>query len=221
MKTLAYVRVSTEEQARHGVSLDAQEEQARRYCELHGLELDEVLRDEGQSGKDMDRPAMRVLLDRVSRGAVKAVVVYRLDRVSRSTMDALRFAEALRAAGVAFHSVCERLDTQTADGGFMFTLQAAQAERERKLVSERTRAALAHKKTRGEWLGRPPFGYRVEDKRLVEDDQELSLIAKAKRLRRAGHSIRAIAKRLAMPKSTVNLILRTHGRTRKSRYTAA
>ncbi len=71
-KTLGYCRVSTEEQAREGVSLEAQEEQIRRYCDLYSLELVEVLRDEGVSGKSMERPGMVELMSHVEAGEVQA-----------------------------------------------------------------------------------------------------------------------------------------------------
>ena len=137
-KTLGYCRVSTEEQAREGVSLEAQEEQIRHYCDLYDLDLFEVLRDEGQSGKDMDRPAIQDLMSHVEAGEVQAVVFYKLDRVGRNTIDILSFAEALKSSGVALHSVTERIDTTSAHGGFFFALLAALAEMERRQIAERT-----------------------------------------------------------------------------------
>lgn len=221
LPALGYVRVSTEEQSREGVSLPAQEEQIRRYCDLYGLELGEILRDEGQSGKDMDRPAMQELLGRVGRGEVGAVVVYKLDRAARSTIDSLTFAETLKGAGAAFHSVTERIDTTSAHGGFFFTLLAALAEMERRLIVERTASALAYKKERGEWVGRPPVGYRMDGGKLAADSDAQAAIAKAKRMRRQGKSYRAIAERLSLPLGTVHLLVKRNGKTRKAQYSKA
>jgi len=217
-KALGYARVSTEEQAKEGVSLHAQEEHIRRYCELYGLYLSDVLIDEGRSGKDMDRPAMRELVERVERGEAEAVIFFRLDRIGRNTVDVLNFAKNLKEAGIALHSVTERIDTDSANGTFFFTLLAALAEMERRQIAERTEAALAHKKAQGEWVGRPPVGYQVAEGQLIPDPNAVGLLAKAKRLRRQGKSVRAIAKRLSMPKSTVHQLLKEHGKARKSKY---
>ena len=219
-KALGYVRVSTDEQVKEGVSLDAQEEHIRRYCELYGLELAEVLIDEGRSGKDMDRPAMHELIERVERGEAEAVIFFRLDRIGRNTVDVLNFAKNLKEAGVALHSVTERIDTKSANGTFFFTLLAALAEMERRQIAERTEAALAHKKDRGEWVGRPPVGYQVSAGRLVPDPNAKGLVAKAKRLRRQGKSIRAIAKRLSVSVGTAHGLLNGHEKARKAKYGA-
>ncbi len=171
-RTLGYCRVSTEEQAREGVSLEAQDEQIRKYCELYGLELVEVLRDEGVSGKSMERPGMVELMSHVEAGEVEAVVFYKLDRVGRNTVDVLSFAETLQKAGVALHSVTERIDTTSAHGEFFFTLLAALATMERKQIAERTEAALAHKREKGEWVGRPPVGYRSHARKRQRKEPE-------------------------------------------------
>ncbi len=158
-KALGYARVSTEEQAKEGVSLDAQEEHIRRYCELYGLDLAEILIDEGRSGKDMDRPAMRELMERVERGEADAVVVYKLDRLSRDTVDTLLFQRQMIALGICLHSTTEELGNGNADDEFRMTITAGVNQYERKKIAERTKMALAHKKDRGEWVGRPPVGW--------------------------------------------------------------
>jgi len=216
LKAIGYCRVSTEEQAREGVSLDAQAENIRRYCALYDLELVDVLIDKGRSGKDMDRPALRELMARVGQGAVDAVVFYKLDRVGRNTVDILSFAETLKSAGVALHSVTERIDTTSAHGEFFFTLLAALATMERKQIAERTKAALAHKQDRGEWVGRPPAGYYTAKGKLIALDP--SLTTKAKRLRREGKSFRAIAERLSVSLGTAHSLATVNGKTRKAKY---
>jgi len=218
LSAIGYCRVSTEEQAREGVSLDAQAEQIRKYCDLYGLELADVLIDEGRSGKDMARPAMRELMQRVARGEVGAVVFYKLDRVGRNTVDILTFAEALKGAGVALHSVTERIDTTSAHGEFFFTLLAALATMERKQIAERTGAALAHKKARGEWVGRPPVGYHVKGSALAPDKNAPNLTAKAKRLKREGKSVRDISKRLSVSVGTAHALANANGKSRKAKY---
>ena len=94
---------------------------------------------------------------------------------------------------------------------------------ERDLISERTADVLAHKKEKGEWLGKAPVGYRynMKSKRLEEDQEEMRLIRKAKRLRRSGLSIGVIAKRLNMGKTTVYRLINSNLKSYKARYVKA
>ncbi len=93
------------------------------------------------------------------------------------------------------------------------------AELERNLIADRTRSALAYKKDKGEWAaGRVPFGFQLKDGVLVENPSRIRLIKKAKALKRAGVSLRAISQRLNVPKSTIHRALNTDIRRLKSRY---
>src|SRR5947207_9644845 len=106
---LGYARVSTDEQAREGVSLDAQAAKIRSYCSLHDLTLERVLVDEGLSGAGLNRPALQALLTAIDAGQISGVVVYKLDRLSRSTRDLLDLVDRCEEAGVALHSLQEKL----------------------------------------------------------------------------------------------------------------
>ena len=109
---LGYARVSTDERAREGVSLEAQQSRIRAYCEAKELELTDVLVDDGISGKTLDRPALRELLQRCERGEVGHVVVVKLDRLTRRTRDLLALVDDLfLARHIELHSVSESLDT--------------------------------------------------------------------------------------------------------------
>jgi len=149
MKAVGYVRVSTEDQAREGVSLEAQKAKITAYCQVKDLELVEVVEDAGISAKDLRRPGVQRVLEMAKTKKVDAVVVLKLDRIFRSTVDALETTKLFAKWGVSFHSIHETLDTQSAMGRFFFTLTAALAEMERGIVAERTKAALAHKKNKG------------------------------------------------------------------------
>ena len=118
MRVVGYVRVSTEEQASGGVSLDVQAEKLRLYCQLHGLTLLEVIADEGRSGKDLDRPGLRRALELLREGAAEGVVVAKLDRLSRSVADwnALIVEFFGERAGNQLFSVADSIDTRTAAG---------------------------------------------------------------------------------------------------------
>lgn len=204
MRAICYIRVSTEEQATEGVSLDAQESRLRAYCEMRGLEVVEVVRDEGVSaGKALDaREGGARVLEAIRGREADAVVAYKLDRLFRDAGDCLNVTKAWDVRGVALHLVDlggQTLDTSSAMGRFFLTVMAGAAELERNLVSERTKAAMAHMKEQGRRVGSVPYGYSLADdgQTLVEDELEQGVLAEARRLRAAGLSLRAVASELA------------------------
>jgi len=116
-------------------------------------------------------------------------------------------------------SVTEAFDSTTAAGTAFLGMIGVFAQLERDLVSERTREALIHKKTKGEWVGRRPTGFRIsESGRLEKDPDMLRLIARAKRLRREGESLGSISKALEMPKTTVYRLVNANLRHRNHNY---
>ena len=196
MKAIGYIRVSTEEQANEGVSLAAQEAKIRAYCELHDMELVGVLGDAGLSGKHTKRPQLQEVLRRVEAHEVQAVVVYKLDRLSRRAVDTLTMVEAIEKAGAAFHSIQEKVDTKSAMGRFFLTITAAFAQMERDMIGERTSEALRYKLAQGEHVGRTPFGFRIDGKRLAEIHEQAHVIEAILAWRESGMSLRAIAAEL-------------------------
>lgn len=195
-----YCRVSTEEQAIEGISLDAQEARLRAYCELRGLTVAAVVVDAGVSaGKPLAaREGGARVLDAVRKGEAGAVVALKLDRLFRNAADCLTVVDGWNAAGVAFHLVDlggQAVDTSTAMGRFFLVVMAGAAEMERNLVCERTATAMAYKRSRSEFCGgRVPYGYRldVDAVHLVEDDAEQSVMRAARKLRAAGLSLRKV-----------------------------
>ena len=150
-----YIRVSTDEQARHGVSLDAQEESLRAYCTMKGLPIAGVIRDEGVSAfKHLHtRPGGAELLRLVAKGEAANVVALKLDRLFRNAADALALTETWNRAGVALHLVDmggSSMDSSSATGRMMLTMLAGFAEFERALISERTTTALTYKRDKRE-----------------------------------------------------------------------
>lgn len=214
MKALGYTRVSTEEQATEGLSLKAQAERIRAYCTAAGLKLVELFSDEGISAAKplAARPAGAQLLAALDAGAAAAVVAVKLDRLFRDAVDCLGTVRAWNERGIALHLLDlggSAFTSASALGRFFLTVMAGAAEMERNLISERTRAALAYKRSKGEWLGTVPFGYRLEGGVLVPDEREQELIAALKRDRKARHlSVRELAAKYGLPKSTVHDILR-------------
>lgn len=203
IRAVAYVRVSTEEQANEGVSLEAQEVKVRAYCALRGLELVELVIDAGVSaGKGLNtREGGARVLDLVKGRKVEAVVAMKLDRLFRDASDCLSVTAAWDKASVSLHLVDmggQAVDTSSAMGRFFLTIMAGAAEMERNQIRERTRMAMAHKRSKHELVGAVPYGLRVADDgvTLVEVAAEQCVIVEARALRSAGLSLRAVAAEL-------------------------
>jgi site-specific DNA recombinase len=206
-KAVCYLRVSTEEQARHGVSLASQEEKLIAYCRLSGLEPVAMLREEGVSGsKPLGvRPGGAELLKQVTRKDIKHVVAMKLDRLFRDAADALNQTKTWDKAGVVLHLVDmggQTLNTASPMGRFFLSMTASFAELERNLIAERTSTALNHKKAHREAYSPTPYGFDREGDTLAENPQEQEAVVKIRGWRRAGWSLRRIVgelNRLAIP----------------------
>lgn len=201
LAAVAYVRVSTEEQAREGVSLDAQRTRIRSYCMLAGLTLAEIVADEGVSGAKALalRPGGQRLVERVTSGRVQHVVALKLDRLFRDAADALAQTKRWDAAGVALHLVDlggQTINTATATGRLFLTMLAAFAELERNMIAERTAAALAHKRAQRRVYSPTPYGYERVGDQLVPLSDELALVEDVRGWHAAGWTLRAIVAEL-------------------------
>jgi site-specific DNA recombinase len=220
IKAIGYARVSTEEQAREGVSIEAQEERIRALATAKGWSLVKIIRDAGYSGKNLNRPGAKNLMDICKRAEADVVIVYKVDRLTRKQKDLwFLLEEVFEANRVGFISVTEAFDTTTAAGKAFLGMLGVFAQLERDLVSERTREALNHKRTKGEWFGRIPTGFRMsDDGKLDEDPKALRMIARAKRLHREGASFGDISRALGTPKTTIYKLVNAHLRGLKSSY---
>ncbi len=200
-KAAGYIRVSTEEQVRGGVSLDAQEERLRAYCAMTGLDLVSIVREEGVSGaKHLEsRIGGKQLVSLAAWKKVEHIVALKLDRIFRDAEDALRQTKTWDNAGVALHLVDmggQTLNTASAMGLFFLNMMAGFAELERNLTAERTAAALAYKKSCRQAYSPTPFGFERSGKNLVENASELATIQQMKTWRTAGWTLRHIAAEL-------------------------
>jgi len=218
--TIAYTRVSTEDQAREGVSLDAQAARIGAYCVAMGFPDPEVIRDAGASAKSLQRPGMSALLTRIRAGEVARVVVAKLDRLTRSVRDLADLIDLCAAHDVALVSVGETIDTGSAAGRLVVNMIATVAQWEREAIGERTATALAHKRRTRAAYSPTPFGYRREGAALIPDAHEQAALREAQRMDVAGASFREIAAMLTdrgvMPHrgrawyaSTVRAVLRS------------
>jgi site-specific DNA recombinase len=195
MKTIGYVRVSTDKQADRGVSLEAQAEKIRAMAVVHNAELIDVIVDGGESAKSLNRPGMARLLALVDAGEVKAVIIAKLDRLTRSVKDLCTLLERFERRGVALVSVAESLDTGSAAGRLVLNIMTAVSQWEREAIGERTRDAMSHKRTNGERVGNIQFGYRLcaDGKHVEPDPAEQEVLHEIRRLRQGGKTLRGIA----------------------------
>jgi DNA invertase Pin-like site-specific DNA recombinase len=197
-KAIGYARVSTEEQAREGLSMAAQVEKLRSYAALMGLDLVEVIEEAGVSGsvRLADRPGGGAIASLGKKSAVRHVVAVRLDRLFRDCADCLLQTRAWDRAQVALHVIDlggATLNTASALGRFFLSTIAAAAELERGLVSERTVAVMTHMRERRQAYSPEPFGFHRDGDTLVEAPAEQAVVRRIQEERRAGRSLAEIA----------------------------
>src|SRR5215472_11718919 len=177
-----YTRKSSEEGLEQEFnSLQAQREACEAFITSQRHEGWVCLRagydDGGFSGATMDRPALRRLLADITAGRVDTVVVYKIDRLTRSLADFARIVEILDARGASFVSVTQQFNTTTSMGRLTLNVLLSFAQFEREVIGERIRDKIAASKRRGVWMGGvPPLGYRVEDRKLVVTDSEAETV---------------------------------------------
>ena len=191
MKAVGYIRVSTEEQARNGISLDMQRAKVAAYAALEDMDLIDTIADEGISGCSIKgRPGIQKVLEMVKSKQTKAVIVYKLDRLARNTIEALQVSRLLDRNGVALHSITEKLDTKSAMGRFFFTIMASIAEMERGIIGERIQGAMARKRQLGEACNNnPPFGSAISLGKVIPHPEEKKIISRIIELKDQGRTI--------------------------------
>ncbi len=180
MQVLGYVRVSTEEQANSRAGLEAQRAAILRECKRRGWQLVEVIEDAGYSAKDLRRPGIKAALETLERGDARALVVAKLDRLSRSMLDFTAVMARAQKQGWALVALDCAVDTTTPAGEAMANVLATFAQFERRLISQRTKEALAVKKAQGVRLGRPrtmPASVRRRIQRERAKGKSLTAIA--------------------------------------------
>jgi site-specific DNA recombinase len=154
MQVVGYIRVSTEDQAREGVSLAAQRAKIDAYALVKDWRVVEVIQDD-MTAKHLRRRGVQRLVALVARRQVGAVIVYKLDRLTRSVKDLNSLVERFDKKGVALVSLQESLDATTASGRLMMNLLASVSQWEREVIGERTRDAMPHLKAQGQVYSRP------------------------------------------------------------------
>jgi len=173
-KALIYCRVSTEEQAKKGYSLDAQENFCRKFAEENGYKVVEVYRDEGKSGTNLNRPALQNLLDRCQDDkSINAVIVQETDRLARNTKDHLTIRAILKKAGVRLISVAQPMLDDSPEGRMIDTILASVNQFYSDTNSRKTKKGLQERFNSGWWPGWAPLGYlnkTVNGKKIIIPD---------------------------------------------------
>lgn len=170
IKVAIYPRVSTQEQAKEGYSIGEQIERLTKYCEAMGWEVYKVYTDPGYSGADTNRPGLQSMLKDIRRGRVDKVVVYKLDRLSRSQKDTLELIEdEFLKNGVDFVSMSENFDTSTPFGRAIVGILAVFAQLEREQIKERMAMGKEARAKEGKWNGgqNSPLGYDYINGELI------------------------------------------------------
>jgi len=165
-------------------SLDAQREACEQYVRSRERDgwrlLPEAYEDGGFTGANMNRPGFQRLLDDIEAGRIDVVVVYKVDRLSRSLLDFAQVMERFNRAGAAFVSVTQNFSTADAMGRLTLNMLMSFAEFEREMIAERTRDKIAASRRRGKWTGGSvPLGFQVLDKKLVIDEVEAVVVREA------------------------------------------
>jgi site-specific DNA recombinase len=198
-RVVGYARVSTEQQAGEGVSLEAQRAKITAYAQLYDLVLVDLVVDAGASAKTLHRPGLQQALTLLKRGTADALLVTKLDRLTRSVKDLGILIENYFGRS-ALMSVSDQIDTRTANGILVLNVLMSVAQWERQAIGERTKEALQHKKRQGQRISRHvPYGSRLvaDGSTLEADPAEQTVITAAKAYAAAGVSLRQIAQRLA------------------------
>lgn len=183
-----YTRKSTEHNLDLAFnSLDAQREACEAYIKSQAHEgwrlVPAHFDDGGLSGASLERPALQHLLDKVRSGSIDIIVVYKVDRLTRSLADFAKLVELFDTHGVSFVSVTQSFNTTSSMGRLTLNVLLSFAQFEREVIGERVRDKIAASKRRGLWMGgHVPLGYRNENKRLVIEDDEADLVRRIFRL---------------------------------------
>ena len=205
LRAVGYVRVSTEQQATEGVSLEAQQVRIRAHCVSQDIELVDIVIDEGFSAKSLERPGIKRALAMLSGNQANAIVVVKLDRLTRSVKDLGYLCDSYFREGLPYSllSVSDSIDTRSASGKLMLNVLMSVAQWEREAISERTQEAMNELKRRGVRMGGAPYGWQYAKepdehgrRNIVMHPGEQRVIQRICTLHREGLSVLDIAKRL-------------------------
>jgi len=206
-KVAIYARVSTTEQAEEGYSIDEQIRVLKEFCEKEGYVVYDEYVDRGISGKNIaGRPAIKRLLVDAGQKKFDIVLVWKMNRLARNSLDLMNIVEQLNSKNIAFRSYTEKHETETPTGKLNFHLMAAIAEYERNNIAENVKMGMIARAKEGQWNGGQVLGYDVVEKDdenkkrkqtgLQINDQEAKIIRLIFQMYTTGHGYKAIANKI-------------------------
>ncbi|MGH0487434.1 recombinase family protein [Bacillus mycoides] len=178
MRCAIYARVSTEEQASEGYSISAQKKRLTSFCEAQDWDIIGYYVDEGISAKNTKRPELQRMIEHIEKGLIDCVLVYKLDRLTRSVLDLYTLLEIFEKHNCKFKSATEVYDTTSAMGRLFITMSAALAQWERENIGERIRVGQQEKVKQGKYTSpRKPYGYSANHKKgiltIIEEEAKV------------------------------------------------
>ena len=202
-KTAIYVRVSTQEQAKEGLSVDAQIDKCKSFCDARDWDVFKVYRDAGYSAGSLNRPALELMLRDAQENKFNIILVYKIDRFSRKLKDLILVLDDLKSKKINFTSVTEQIDTTSAMGEAFFQIIGVFAQLERGMVKERVELAFERKIKFGEALFRAPLGYVYQNKKLVPDQENATKIREIFEMCARDINYKEISQKFNIPSSTL------------------
>lgn len=193
MRAALYVRVSTEDQANTGFSLDAQVKKLEAYCRIREWTVADIYRDEGYSGRTKDRPEYNRMMQESDKWDV--VLVMKMDRIHRNSLNFTMMIEELNRNGKQFNSVQDKFDTTTAMGRFVMDIMQRIAQLESEQIGERVYRGMEEKarEGRGNLGSGHPYGYEYVDGKLVVVPEESITVRAIFRMALRSHTPSEIA----------------------------
>jgi len=213
-----YSRVSTEEQAKEGLSVEAQIDKCKSFCDAREWEIFKVYKDAGFSAGTLNRPALELLLRDAQEKKFDIILVYKIDRFSRKLKDLITVLEDLKTKNINFTSVTEQIDTTSAMGEAFFQIIGVFAQLERGMVKERVQLSFDRKINLGEALYRAPFGYTYQNRKLVKHPENSEKVKEIFEMWGAGVNYKEICQKFNIPSSTLYQIIKNPIYVGKIRY---
>lgn len=210
-RVVSYLRISTANQI-DNTSIETQREKIDLYCRLNNFEVIDEFIDEAISGKyEHNRKDYKRMINFImnNKNKIDAIIVYKSDRIHRSLKNLMLMLDDLNSKDISFISITEQFDTSTAQGMLFLQMLGSFAEFERKIIAERTKSGrLTNGKNELIPGGRIPLGYKIENKKLIINQDEAETVKEIFRLRCKGESLKAIGDKFGMSKQRIHAIIR-------------
>ena len=220
-RVVTYLRVSTANQV-DNTSIETQREKIKLYCKLNDIQIVEEFKDEAISAKhEHTREDYQKLIKFIAdkENKIDAIIVYKSDRIHRSLRNLMNMISYIQGLGIDFISITEQFDTSTAQGMLFLQMLGSFSEFERKLIAERTKSGrIANHKKELSSGGRPPFGYKMKDKKLIVNEEEAEIVKEIFKLRNKGKTLEFIGNKFGMSKQRIHGIIKNQTYTGKYTY---